>query len=35
MGHSDAQTTLNIYSEVTLDKKKAVFSDLDNKILVI
>ena len=35
MGHSDAQTTLNIYSEVTLEKKKAVFSDLDDKILVI
>lgn len=32
MGHSDISTTMNIYSEATLKKKKEVFSELENSI---
>jgi integrase len=32
MGHADISTTMDIYAEVTIAKKKAVFEELDNKI---
>lgn len=31
MGHKDIQTTLNIYAEITDQKKKEIFRELDNK----
>lgn len=31
MGHKDIQTTMNIYAEITEQKKKDIFRDLDNK----
>lgn len=35
MGHSDVQTTMNVYAEATLEKKKAVISELDRKIKIL
>lgn len=35
MGHSDIATTMNIYAEVTVEKKKAVFRELDSKIQIM
>ncbi len=32
MGHADITTTMNIYNEATLDKKKESFSNLEGKI---
>lgn len=32
MGHSDITTTMNIYNEATLDKKKESFAKLEGKI---
>lgn len=34
MGHSDVQTTLNIYNEVQREKKKKSFAALDNTLLI-
>lgn len=34
MGHSDISTTMNIYNEATLKKKKEAFSELEGKIQV-
>ena len=32
MGHSDVQTTMNIYNEIQETKKKEAFEDLNDKI---
>lgn len=34
MGHSDVTTTMNIYAEVTVDKKKEVFNSLEGKLKI-
>lgn len=34
MGHADIQTTMDIYTEATLDKKRASFSELEGKIKI-
>ena len=34
MGHSDISTTMNIYNEATLDKKKQSFANLEGKIKI-
>ena len=34
MGHSDIQTTMDIYAECTQEKKQEVFANLNGKIMV-
>ena len=34
MGHSDVQTTMNIYNEIQEAKKKEAFTELNNKIMI-
>ncbi len=34
MGHADISTTMNIYNEATMEKKKESFSNLDGKIKI-
>ena len=34
MGHSDIQTTMNVYAEATEQRKKDVFANLENKIKI-
>lgn len=34
MGHSDIQTTMDIYAECTQEKKQEVFATLNGKIMV-
>ncbi len=34
MGHSDVQTTMNIYNEIQEQKKKTAFEELQNKIQI-
>lgn len=34
MGHSDIQTTMDIYAECTQEKKQEVFAILSGKIMV-
>lgn len=34
MGHSDVQTTMNIYNEIQETKKKEAFEDLNDKIKI-
>jgi site-specific recombinase XerD len=33
MGHADISTTMDIYAEVTEEKKQVVFAGLHNKII--
>ena len=35
MGHADISTTMNIYNEATMEKKKESFSNLDGKIKIV
>lgn len=35
MGHSDISTTMDVYAEVTQDKKKEVFDKLEDKIKIL
>lgn len=34
MGHSDIQTTMDIYAECTAEKKQEVFANLNGKIMI-
>ena len=34
MGHSDIQTTMDIYAECTAEKKQEVFATLNGKIMI-
>lgn len=34
MGHSDVQTTMNIYNEIQETKRKEAFEDLNDKIKI-
>lgn len=34
MGHSDVQTTMNIYNEIQETKRKEAFEDLNGKIKI-
>lgn len=34
MGHSDVQTTMNIYNEIQEAKKKEAFTELNDKIMI-
>ena len=34
MGHSDIQTTMDIYAECTQEKKDEVFANLNGKIMI-
>ena len=34
MGHTDVQTTLDIYADISEEKKKAVFTALNNNVVV-
>lgn len=34
MGHADIETTMNIYAEATMDKKREAFNNLDGKIRI-
>ena len=35
MGHADITTTMDIYNEATLDKKKESFANLEDKIKLL
>ena len=35
MGHSDIATTMNIYNEATIEKKKESFANLEGKIKLL
>ena len=35
MGHADIKTTMDIYNEATIDKKKESFENLEDKIKLI
>ncbi len=34
MGHADIRTTMDIYADVTKEKKQEVFTELQNKIVI-
>lgn len=35
MGHSDISTTMNIYAEATMEKKKETMAKIENKIMIL